>query len=222
MKSKMTITIAKALRNFGALLVLLLFTFCSSETENIDHSREPGITKDARVVALLLEAVQDNSVQTKSTSDTNQCTNFRYPMTLEVFPGDDTESIDLTINNDEELIDFLTTLTTTYEFYINWPLTLVDVDGIETNIDSLDELVGTLEVIIEACDSANDDGDGDDGNDDSDDGLSDGSDDDKYDFCSDNNKKVYICHKGKTICVSINAIWGHLAHHSEDYLGQCQ
>ena len=40
-----------------------------------------------------------------------------------------------------------------------------------------------------------------------------------YEFCDDKEKKVYICHNGKTICVSINAIDAHLAHGDE--LGQC-
>ncbi len=49
-----------------------------------------------------------------------------------------------------------------------------------------------------------------------------GDDDDNgYKFCDKNSKKVYICHKGKTICVSVNAIWGHLQHHEEDFLGTC-
>jgi hypothetical protein len=42
-----------------------------------------------------------------------------------------------------------------------------------------------------------------------------------YEYCGKKNKKVYICHEGKTICVSVNAIWGHMAHHKDDYLGTC-
>ena len=47
-------------------------------------------------------------------------------------------------------------------------------------------------------------------------------DDNGFKFCDKNSKKVYICHKGKTICVSVNAIWGHMNHHEEDYLGTCE
>lgn len=42
---------------------------------------------------------------------------------------------------------------------------------------------------------------------------------DDIEFCDDKNKKAYICHNGKTICVSVNAIAAHLAHGDE--LGQC-
>jgi len=40
-----------------------------------------------------------------------------------------------------------------------------------------------------------------------------------YDFCDDQDKKVLICHNGKTKCVSINAVDAHLAH--GDDLGSC-
>ena len=40
-----------------------------------------------------------------------------------------------------------------------------------------------------------------------------------YDFCDDEEKKVLICHNGKTKCVSINAVDAHLAHYDE--LGSC-
>ena len=46
--------------------------------------------------------------------------------------------------------------------------------------------------------------------------------DTEYKFCDKNSKKVYICHKGKTICVSVNAIWGHMEHHEEDLMGTCE
>jgi hypothetical protein len=72
-------------------------------------------------------------------------------------------------------------------------------------------------------DDGSDDGTGDSSDDDSDDGTGDSSDDDNgFKFCDKNSKKVYICHKGKTICVSVNAIWGHLQQHEEDFLGTCE
>lgn len=39
------------------------------------------------------------------------------------------------------------------------------------------------------------------------------------DYCDDKQKKIVICHNGKTKCVSINAMDAHLAH--GDYLGPC-
>jgi len=42
-----------------------------------------------------------------------------------------------------------------------------------------------------------------------------------YEYCDKKDKKVYICHKGKTICISVNAIWKHMEHHKDDHLGSC-
>ena len=38
--------------------------------------------------------------------------------------------------------------------------------------------------------------------------------------CGNNNNKVLVCHKGKTICISPNAVQTHLNNHG-DYLGNC-
>ena len=38
-------------------------------------------------------------------------------------------------------------------------------------------------------------------------------------YCDNKQKKVYMCHNGNTICVSLNAVQAHLNH--GDYLGQC-
>jgi hypothetical protein len=35
------------------------------------------------------------------------------------------------------------------------------------------------------------------------------------------NGKVLVCHNGKTICISSNAVGSHLSNHSSDYLGPC-
>ena len=43
----------------------------------------------------------------------------------------------------------------------------------------------------------------------------------ELEYCDSKQKKVYICHNGNTICVSINAIDSHLNNHEGDHLGQC-
>jgi len=237
------------------LLPLLLLTFCQNIEEDIVFLKGATLTKDSKVVSLMIDAVKNNSDQTfaKSHSD-DQCTEIAYPMSFEVYHGDNPVPTVTTINSDEELIDFLSLLSTDTSFYIYFPITLIDVDGVETIIYSLEEFEGTLQMLVDAChgnddgdsddddDDSDDDGDSDDddsdGDDDSDDDDSDDddddsddddsddddddSDDDDYDYCHNNNKKVYICHKGQTICVSINAIWGHLNQHEEDFLGKCE
>lgn len=197
-------------------LPLFLLTNCQDITGNVILMKETQLTKDSEVVSLMLKAVQSDTNQIFSKSDDNdsdvdddQCTNILYPINFDVFFGDDPNPTPVVINSDDELIEFLSTLTGNTGFYIYFPISLVDTDGNETIIYDLTEFEGTLQMLVDACQGSGDDNDN-------------GNDENDYDYCQNNNKKVYICHKGHTICVSINAIWGHLAHHEEDYLGQCE
>ena len=299
---KKTAKIKPGLTKYLLVLPLFLLSFCQSEFEEPQGASENKLTIDAKVLSLMKSAIQSDSdqvlTQNKSdlskgtaTEDASQCTNFLYPMTFQVYSGDDPIPETKEINSDEELIAFIEAFTfentagvftPNYEMFIYFPIILLDTDGYETVLNDLTELEGTLQMAVEACDSFNeglDDTSGDgstggsddssadspvdgsndqsgDGSDDtsgeesgdgSDSGSSDGSDDssgddsnigsddgsdndsfeesnendDGYKYCDKNNKKVYICHKGKTICVSVNAIWGHMYHHEEDFLGTC-
>ena len=347
---KKTAKIKPGLTKYLLVLPLFLLSFCQSEFEEPQGASENKLTIDAKVLSLMKSAIQSDSdqvlTQNKSdlskgtaTEDTGQCTNFLYPMTFQVYSGDDPIPETKEINSDEELIAFIEAFTfentagvftPNYEMFIYFPIILLDTDGYETVLNDLTELEGTLQMAVEACDSFNeglddtfgdgsgdgstggsddssadspvdgsndqsgdgsddtsseesgdgsdsgssdgsDDSSGDDSNDgsndgsndqsgdgsddtsgdgsndgsnegsddgsddssgnDSNDGSDDGSDndsfeesnenDDGYKYCDKNNKKVYICHKGKTICVSVNAIWGHMYHHEEDFLGTC-
>ncbi len=276
MKSKITTSMRNVLKYALLSLPLLLFTFCQNLGEDIVFIDQVKVTSESKVVSLMIKAVESSTNQKSAKiTNTNQCTEFLYPMTFDVFFGDDPQPTVITINSDDELIAFLSTLTSNTGFYIHFPIILIDVDGVETVINDLTEFEGTLQMLVDACqggggdddnddndDSDNDDSDDDDNDDsddddsddddsddddsddddsddddsddddsddnddsdddDSDDDNDDSDDDDEYDYCHSNNKKVYICHKGQTICVSINAIWGHIAQHPEDYLGQCE
>jgi hypothetical protein len=39
--------------------------------------------------------------------------------------------------------------------------------------------------------------------------------------CGNNGNKVLLCHDGNTICISPNAVQGHLNNHEDDFLGPC-
>jgi hypothetical protein len=307
---KKTSKIKPGLTKYLLVLPLFLLSFCQSEFEEPQGASENKLTIDAKILSLMKSAIQSDSdqilTQNKSglskgtaTENAGQCTNFLYPMTFQVYSGDDPIPETKEINSDEELIAFIEAFTfentagvftPNYEMFIYFPIILLDTDGYETVLNDLTELEGTLQMAVEACDSFNeglDDTSGDgsiggsddssadspvdgsndesgdgsgagsddtsgeesgdgsysgsgDGSDDTSDDSSgddsnDGSDDDSdndsfeesneyddgYKYCDKNNKKVYICHKGKTICVSVNAIWGHMYHHEEDFLGTC-
>ena len=364
---KKNLKIKSGIIKYLLVLPLFLLSFCQSEFEGPTVGSENKLTVDAKVLALMKSAIQSDSdqnlTQNKGTlsksaiaEDDGQCTYFLYPMTFEVFSGDDPNPVMKEINSDEELIAFIETFTfeneavastPNYEMYIYFPITLLDTDGYETVLNNLTELEGTLQMAVEACESFNNvsdapstggstdgstggstdgstggstdgstggstDGSTDGSTGGSTDGSSGGSTDgstdgstggstdgstggstegstdgstggstdgstggstggstdgstggstdgsaggstggstdgstggstevsndsstddnsftsneseNEFEICDKNGKKVSICHKGKTICISVNAIWQHLEQHEEDYKGTCE
>ena len=68
-------------------LPLLLFTFCQNLGEDLVFIEEAKVTKDSKIVSLMIEAGKNNADKTlaKSDDDDEQCTKFLYPMTFKVF-----------------------------------------------------------------------------------------------------------------------------------------
>lgn len=230
--------------NFGIFryllfLPFLMFTFCESLNEDLIISTNDVLTKDSKVISLMMSAIKSSSdVEFTKSGNNDQCTEFQYPITFLLVEEIATPIV---INSDEQLNEFINNLSSRDNFIMYFPITLIDSEGEETQLADLTALEGTLQMALDACEgNGDDDGDGygdDSGNNNggdnnntgdnsgnNDNGNNNGNNDDNvvYDFCHKNNKKVYICHKGQTICVSINAIWGHLNQHGVDYLGQCE
>ncbi|MGB5463328.1 MAG: hypothetical protein WBM92_08190 [Aureibaculum sp.] len=230
---------------FRSLLFLpfMFLTFCQMDDEDIMTKREALYNIDSNISKLMLQVIDNNNVINKSsgTSDV-ACTGFIYPITFYAYFGDDPTARKVEVNSDQELLEFFYTIGTTNQYYIFFPVILTDFEGEQTTIRSIQELEGTLQMALDACNEG-----GDDDNSDDDTGGSDGDDstggtdgdnstggtdgdnagdensngDNINGVCHPNSKKVTICHKGINICVSVNAIWGHLNQHQEDYLGSC-
>jgi len=189
MKTKI-MNIRVDLLGYLLFLPLLLFFSCQESFEEISLDAAAVINQDSKIVTLVKSAV-------KSDGD-DQCIKFKYPLGFYVYYTGSISIETVIINNDDELIAFFDELTNTDQLNFDFPIELIDTDGEVTPINNLDELVGTLQVAVDACRGEVD-----------------------YDFCDDKNKKVYICHKGQTLCISINAIWGHINNHEDDYIGKC-
>ncbi len=208
----------------------LLFTFCNTQEELVFDSSKNLLTKDARMVELLTTMATKNieaKAALKSGTSNPECTGLSYPISFDAYFGDNPTTQEIVVNNDEELLEFFgTMLTPENPYYVRFPVTLLDSEGIETQVHSLEDLENIVHLALQVCygdddsDDSDSDNDNDDDNDDNDETDEDDS-DDTYQYCDKNKKKVYICHKGNTICVSVNAIWGHLEHHDEDFLGKC-
>ncbi|MDH3323691.1 MAG: hypothetical protein OEM04_11915, partial [Flavobacteriaceae bacterium] len=156
---------------FLLFLPLLLLSFCDSNLGEPALELENRLTKDAKIFSLMKAAIQNDSDQnlTKNKGDISkstateaddQCTYFLYPMTFEVYSGDNPTPQLKEINSDEELIAFIDTFTfedemvasaPNYQFYIYFPIILLDTDGVETELNNLTELEGTLQMAVDAC-----------------------------------------------------------------------
>jgi len=183
------------------LLSVLVFTSCEGNVQLFELKADIEETQEYKIVNLMQDAVSgSSSLSSKSSTDEDeqQCVEFQYPVIFFAqMPGSLTIDL-ITINNDQDLIDFFDGINSLEEVKIDYPLVLLDDEGNRTIVYTNKELEGTLQAADDAYR-----GDGD------------------YEYCDDKNKKVYICHNGHTICVSVNAIWGHMNNHDGDVLGQC-
>ncbi|MGB5363426.1 MAG: hypothetical protein WBN17_09000 [Aureibaculum sp.] len=175
-------------------LPFLFFTFCQEGSEEIADSPDEVITVESNIVTLMKAAVATKSDDDNNNND-EQCVEFKYPIAFYAYYTNSRTIDTRVINSDEQLFSFFDELINTDQIMIDFPMEIIGEDG-GIEIGDMDELVATLEIAVDACR----------GNDD-------------YDYCDDKNKKVYICHNGHTICVSVNAIKAHLDH--GDVLGKC-
>ena len=193
MKTKSTKSKRLSVR-YLLFLPFLFFTFCQEGIEEIADSPNEVITVESNIVTLMKAAVATKSDDDDNDND-EQCVEFKYPIAFYAYYTNSRTIDTRVINSDEQLFSFFDELINTDQIMIDFPMEIIGEDG-GIEIGDMDELEATLEIAVDACR----------GNDD-------------YDYCDDKNKKVYICHNGHTICVSVNAIKAHLDH--GDVLGKC-
>ena len=176
----------------GYLLFLPLLLFFSCQ-ESIEE-----ISLNAESVIYKDSKIVSLMKSALKSDDDDQCVEFKYPIGLYVYYAGSRSIETRVIDSDESLFSFFDEMTSTDQLNIDFPFELIGTDNEVTIVDNLTELEETLQIVVDACRGEVD-----------------------YDFCDDKNKKVYICHKGKTLCISINAIWGHINNHEDDYIGKC-
>jgi hypothetical protein len=213
MKTKTTNYKFNRLMYLLLLLPLLLLTYCQEGVINIAPNNEMVITKDSKIVALMTAAVSGTSFAKSGNEESgndesededdddsdneDQCVEFQYPFAFYALFENSVSIETIVISGNQDLLDFFNQLTSTDKISIDFPVYLLGSDGSVTEVGDLKDLEDTLEIAIDACENENDD----------------------YEYCDDNHKKVNICHNGHTICVSVNAIKAHLDHGDE--LGKC-
>jgi len=179
---------------FSLLLSITLLTSCNNDLIEVSQNTET-FNKNSKVISLV-----KSTTSTEVSNSAEQCVDYIYPIAFYAYYANSQSIETIVVNSDQELFNFFDHLTTVDEISIDFPVVLTNSDGEETIINDLIALEGTLQIVVDACNGGG-------GN--------------EYDYCDNNQEKVYICHNGQTICISVNAVWAHLNNHGEDYLGTC-
>lgn len=85
-----------------------------------------------------------------------ECIDFKYPLEFEFLAFGAAIPVTVTMTNDQELFEFVQELEEGDIANFNFPVTLIQLDGTEILVSSLELLEDTLEIAIDNCDEDDD------------------------------------------------------------------
>ena len=88
--------------------------------------------------------------------DDIECVDFVYPLTYSIFDTDDNIINTVTINNDEDMYDFIQEIDENDIITLNFPVTLEFSDGEQVIANNVQELEDILESAVDFCDEDDD------------------------------------------------------------------
>ncbi|WP_339626095.1 hypothetical protein [uncultured Winogradskyella sp.] len=109
------------------------------------------VNSDAELVALTANCVGENE-----DDDDIECIDFQYPITASVFDENNDLINSITINNDNDMYDFIDDLDEFAAVTINFPITVIFADGSAQTINSIQELENAIEIADDSCDEDDD------------------------------------------------------------------
>ncbi len=103
-----------------------------------------------------LENIKNDCAGENEEDDDIECVDIQYPLELSIF-NSNTELFDsVSLENDENLYDFIEVLDDNDVVNLEFPITLVLTDGVEIEINDLSELETALENLKDSCDEDDD------------------------------------------------------------------
>lgn len=109
------------------------------------------VNSDSELVALTANCVGENE-----DDDDIECIDFQYPITASVFDENNDLINTITINNDNDMYDFIDDLDEFAAVTINFPITVIFADGSTQTINSIQELEDAIEMADDTCDEDDD------------------------------------------------------------------
>jgi len=103
-----------------------------------------------------LAALTANCVGENQYDDDIECIDFQYPITASVFNANNEVINTITINNDNNMYDFIEDLDDYAAVTINFPITVIFADATTQTINSIQELENAIEIAEDSCDEDDD------------------------------------------------------------------
>lgn len=109
------------------------------------------VNSDFELAALVVNCVGENE-----DDDDIECIDFQYPITASIFNENNDLINSITINNDNDMYDFIDDLDEFAAVTINFPITVIFADGTTQTINTVQELEDAIEMADDSCDEDDD------------------------------------------------------------------
>ena len=109
------------------------------------------VNSDSELAALVVDCVGENE-----DDDDIECIDFQYPITASVLDENNNLINSITINNDNDMYDFIDDLDDFAAATINFPVTVIYADGTTQTINTIQELENAIEAADDSCDEDDD------------------------------------------------------------------
>lgn len=103
-----------------------------------------------------LSALAANCLDENEDDDDIECIDFQYPITASVYNQNNDLINSITINNDNDLYDFIDDLDEYAAVTIEFPLTVILADGTTQTVNNIQELIVVIEAADDSCDEDDD------------------------------------------------------------------
>ncbi|WP_197022164.1 hypothetical protein [Sediminibacter sp. Hel_I_10] len=110
-----------------------------------------SINSDEELEALAVDCVGENE-----DDDDIECIDFQYPITASVFDINNDLINAITINNDNDMYDFIDDLNDFAAVTINFPITVIFADETTQIVNTIQELENVIELADDSCDEDDD------------------------------------------------------------------
>ncbi|WP_298901266.1 hypothetical protein [uncultured Psychroserpens sp.] len=109
------------------------------------------VNSDSELAILVADCNGENE-----DDDDIECIDFQYPITASIYDENNDLINSITINNDNDMYDFIDDLDEFAAVTINFPIIVIFIDGTTQTINNIQELEGVIEIADDSCDEDDD------------------------------------------------------------------